>query len=53
MIPKRVKIWFYQVLANALIKKLERTPDKKKWLKTANTAYYFNRWCVENDIYLK
>lgn len=53
MIPKRVKIWFYQMLANALMKKLEKTEDPVKWNRIFRVAWDFNTWCEDNDIYLK
>jgi len=48
----KLKIWFYQQLADALIKKLERTEDEKKWNRLYNVAWDFNKYCVSYDIYL-
>jgi hypothetical protein len=53
MIPKFIKMWFYQILANSLIKKLEKTKDDKRWSSIYATAMGFNSWCIEQDIYLK
>ena len=50
---KRLKIYIYQCLANALMKKLEHTKGAEKWERTFNIAWQFNSWCVSNDIYLK
>lgn len=48
-----IKRFFYQLLADALIKKLANTYDTFKFQRIIKVAKEFDKWCINQNIYLK
>jgi hypothetical protein len=49
---RKAKILIFQILANLLLIKLNKTKNSIKWYKTFNVAWNFNKYCISHDIYL-